>query len=602
MSTSTTDSIKPRPSLYPNLPGVPDVPLQGLETLFRLLLRQVQTQSAKNGLTDVYKIGDTRATAHSYLFGGAEDADFSAVREAVTELVAARFAPSVPVATLSKAAQQAMPQASPSDLTRLSLDDPAQFAMAWTSYYDIRQDAQPLLAEWSATLTDAAVATKNFWPVLTQHGLPYNLLFLEKVTNDNLASARKALGNAWTPARQAQAEGGSLYLIDLTLFATLQPQQDNGVTRFTPATLVLLEQDASTKALAPVAIAVTGYQGAGGQSYSYGACTEAAWLYALQAAKASATLYGIWLGHVYQWHIVTAAMFMTMLNNVPSGSALYELLKPQSDYLMGFNQVLLDLWAKIAPPTSIATADQFLSLGNAFAAGRGYFDDDPPTALARLGLEESAFSAAAPWDQYPLVGLLLEGWAATDRYVKAFVETTYPTDAAVAADAALQAWMTAAADPAQGNIRGLPTVNTKSTLQQVLTSLIFRVTIHGSSRAFTTANPGLTFVANFPPCLMDATIPEPTANFDTRRLLQYLPDTGTIGRMMTFYNTFGFSVPYKPFVPLAGAETELFFPGGTADPRNAALVAYRQEVTALAAKLYAPHATQVSQWPLNIET
>lgn len=269
---------------------------------------------------------------------------------------------------------------------------------------------------------------------------------------------------------------------------------------------------------------------------------------------------------------------------------------------MGFNNVLFDFWASAAPPTSITTADQFLSLCNLFATNRNYFDDDPPATLAPLGLEEAAFTVSAPWDQYPLVGVLLETWNAAARYVSTFVETSYPTDAAVAADASLQAWMTAAAAPAQGNIRGLPPMNTKAALQQVLTNLIFRVTIHGTSRAPTVANPGLTFVANFPPCLMDATLPDPGANFDARRLLQFLPDTGTIGRMVSFYNTFGFSVPYKPFVPLTGPATGLFFPGGTGDPRNAALIKYRQDVTAIAAKLYAPHTTQVSQWPLNIET
>ena len=31
--------------------------------------------------------------------------------------------------------------------------------------------------------------------------------------------------------------------------------------------------------------------------------SDPAWLYALQAAKTSITVWGIWLGHVYHWHI-----------------------------------------------------------------------------------------------------------------------------------------------------------------------------------------------------------------------------------------------------------------------------------------------------------
>jgi len=47
-------------------------------------------------------------------------------------------------------------------------------------------------------------------------------------------------------------------------------------------------------------------------AYSARSASPGAWLYALQAAKTSVTVYGIWLGHVYHWHLVTAAMQMTM--------------------------------------------------------------------------------------------------------------------------------------------------------------------------------------------------------------------------------------------------------------------------------------------------
>ena len=51
--------------------------------------------------------------------------------------------------------------------------------------------------------------------------------------------------------------------------------------------------------------------------------------------RASVTVYGIWLGHVYHWHIVTAAMQMTLYNTLQSdhpgvsaGSAASELPDP----------------------------------------------------------------------------------------------------------------------------------------------------------------------------------------------------------------------------------------------------------------------------------
>ena len=72
----------------------------------------------------------------------------------------------------------------------------------------------------------------------------------------------------------------------------------------------------------------------------------------------SVTVYGIWLGHVYQWHIITAAMVMTMFENLSANHPVRKLLEPQSSYLIPFDDVLLLGWGSLAeaPPTSIATA------------------------------------------------------------------------------------------------------------------------------------------------------------------------------------------------------------------------------------------------------
>ena len=56
----------------------------------------------------------------------------------------------------------------------------------------------------------------------------------------------------------------------------------------------------------------------GGSRHVYGRlknsndATDSAWIWALLAAKTAITVWGIWIGHVYHWHIVTAAMQMTM--------------------------------------------------------------------------------------------------------------------------------------------------------------------------------------------------------------------------------------------------------------------------------------------------
>ena len=147
----------------------------------------------------------------------------------------------------------------------------------------------------------------------------------------------------------------------------------------------------------------------------------------------------------------------------------------------------------------------------------------------------------------------------------------------------------------------------KDALKSVLTSLIFRVTAHGSARLNQTANPILSFVANFPPCLQDSSIPPPQPAIDTGRLLALLPKTGTIGSMITFLFTFTYSPPYEPFIPLAGIDTDLPFKGDQAEACNTALKQFRRDVRAFMG-LWAgdahvePPPAQEHQWPLNIET
>jgi hypothetical protein len=259
---------------------------------------------------------------------------------------------------------------------------------------------------------------------------------------------------------------------------------------------------------------------------------------------------------------------------------------------------MLALWNATAPPTSIASGLQFLQLMDRFAEDRQFFDDDPTTTLEQLGLSASDFTVHEQWDQYPIVGHLLEIWKATGDYVSACVDQAYGTDQDVKGDQQLQAWIAASASEDGGNVRGLPVMESRNDLKRVLHSLVYRVTAHGAGRLYRVANPALTFVANFPPCLQDATIPDPTDSFDTQALLRYLPNTGSIGSMVHFYFTFSFSTPYVPFVPIAGPESELFFDDA---PSNDALIELRRFIAGFIED-FQPDTPQIWQWPLNIET
>ncbi|MEO0585948.1 MAG: hypothetical protein AAF135_27300, partial [Bacteroidota bacterium] len=183
-----------------------------------------------------------------------------------------------------------------------------------------------------------------------------------------------------------------------------------------------------------------------------------------------------------------------------------------------------------------------------------------------------------------------------------FVEQSY-TDLAVSEDSELQAWIAASGDKHRGNVQGIGEIKDKAQLKQFLTSVLFRITMHGCSRLNNTANPGLTFVPNYPPCLQRGDIiPADTQrSISQEELLTYLPHTGTMGEMMKFYFTFVFSSPYESFIPIEGVESKRFFPD-TEDGNkiNQALFTFRRQIQSfIEAHEVSP---QISQWPLNIET
>jgi hypothetical protein len=75
-----------------------------------------------------------------------------------------------------------------------------------------------------------------------------------------------------------------------------------------------------------------------------------------------------------------------------------------------------------------------------------------------------------------------------EKYVTACVNPTYSSDMAGAADGALQTWISTASAADHGNVRGLPRCDTRETLADGLTSLVYRITVHGISQLNSTAN------------------------------------------------------------------------------------------------------------------
>ena len=561
-----------------HIPGTPVILSEIPATVVRLALRLKQLQVAKFGLFEVFTIGGRTTEGYTFMYGKGADAP----------------------------------------ATTLSLERPDDLSMSWTAVGNLRADSAALLPEWTKSVdpdvpANRAAANAQFWPTIATHGLAYNLVVLEQVSAARATHFRNEFpAGQWTAAMAQLQTQGRLYVIDTTILSVVELQSKKGVPRFTPATLTFLEQDAAARTFTPFLIRVAGHNGAGA-TYFDSASTDAAWFYALLAAKASLTVWGIWIGHVYHWHVVSAAMQMTMFKTLPRHHIMRQLLGRQSEYLIAFDESLLIGWPIIAPPTSLTRSVHFLRLMDAFAGGREFFDDDPRTTLARFGLVESDFSSGPgqSWDRYPVVRYLLKIWDATETYVGEIVDAAYAHDSDVVNDGPLQDWIAASGDAAGGNINGLPAMLTKLALKRVMTSVIYRLTAHGISRfPQATGGPGLTFTSNFPPCLQDAAIPSPNSQFDTRRLLAYLPRTGTLGEMAQFLFIFAYSTPYKTFIPLGGIEAELSFDGAFSAACNPALIRFRTAIrdfmllyTREATTPGAPvNATPIHQWPLNIET
>jgi hypothetical protein len=90
-------------------------------------------------------------------------------------------------------------------------------------------------------VTQPDKATEAFFDTFARYGRSYNLILPEKVTG--AGASRELFGGAWTPALDAAAAAGRLYVIDLRIYEPLPAPVVAGASRFTPSTVTVLVQD-----------------------------------------------------------------------------------------------------------------------------------------------------------------------------------------------------------------------------------------------------------------------------------------------------------------------------------------------------------------------
>ena len=584
------------------MPAVPFILTETISAAVKLNRRAQENKMAKEGFNHEYTLDNNKRSAYTFMYDTAEVDPGRDDRDALIHRLSNTnesvfLSQNVIKKNLEQASHE--PEVTSPKFNELFLEDPEQFAISWTNFGALRVNSLPNQKKYASILTDPDQASEQFWPMIANHGLAYNLLILQKVNESTVVEAKDVFSSVWDEISPFY-ESNNLFAIDLRIFSKWDTSKVKNFDRWTPGSYILLKQDPTTKKITPIAVYVSATNKLNAQVFTRKTATDSAWIWALTAARTSVTVYGIWLGHVYHWHIVSAPMQMTLFNEVKESHALRKLLDPQSKSLIGFDAALLLLWKSIGPPTSFSSPDLFLELTNEFATGRNFFDDDPKVTLEKFGIIESDFSVSEPWDQYPIAGYLLEIWDISEKFAEQFVEDTYTSDQEVFEDTELQNWMKQSANPAQGNVRGLPNMDNRENLKKVLSSLIYRVAAHGNSRQLNSLSDALCFVANYPPCLQDARIPALSETIDKTRMLHYLPNTGTIGEMMTFYFIFTYSVPYNPLIPLFGVREDLYFDDPN-DPRNGALIEFREGIQEFIRK-YDPEASMSHQWPASIET
>lgn len=591
-----------------------------IDTVDKLVARGQYLIQAKDGLSMEYTLHGITASAERFMLGTEDQIEGAALLRALLtyiELFLGRLFSGKPhrdriasafsefrgrlelrVALPSMTAAPSRSRAAADNYSAFTLESPDQFTMAWTTFQDLFRRGYPHLDEYVTAITDPEAATRQFWPMIRSTALPYNLFVLRNLNAATVADYRTNFGTGWLPEYDDLLSAGNLYGIDMTVFSGLAPDNlSDGTLRFTPNSMALLTMDAA-KNLMPIAVYIADPQDVNNaQTY---APESPAWIYALTAVKTSMTVYGIWLGHVYTQHLVTAAMLMTALNNLPSTNIIYQLLAPQSNYLVPFDLVLMLAWSSLAPPTSISDTGKFLALCNAFSARHDFFSTDPANMLATLNPVD--FTDASidneQWNLYPNVQVVQKLWATVADYINAVVDAGYVNDAAVAADKDVANWIGAASTT--GNVAGLPKMNSKAALKAVVSSVLYRITFHGIGRLRNVGTPAPQFAPNYPPCLQNSSIPDPSKPLTTADLLKYLPNTGTLGSLVSFYYIFAYNAPYVPAVPYKGAADELFFDQSKYPGANQALIQFRKAIESFIA-YFQPDWVQAGQWPRNIE-
>lgn len=275
-----------------------------------------------------------------------------------------------------------------------------------------------------------------------------------------------------------------LFLLDYEALASLQRYRD--MVFYAPQVLVYKETLAGGESrLNLAAIQLTRDEG-DNTVYVAGKTPPLRWKLAKLHVACADNQYHQWLFHLGYSHLAIEPFAIAAHNALPPTHPIGRLLAPHFQDTLGINFLAREtLVSDIAPFTdrTFATGtaqalEMFLGAWEKY----DFFARAFPAELAARGFDE-ARSDGLDGYYFRDDGFLL--WNALGRYVEAIVSHFYADDAAVAADAALQAWAAESADPQRAAIPGFPTsFGGRELLTRTLQTLVWSVSAQHSAVNF----------------------------------------------------------------------------------------------------------------------
>jgi len=201
------------------------------------------------------------------------------------------------------------------------------------------------------------------------------------------------------------------------------------------------------------------------------------------------------VSHLTMTHLFIEPFVIATERRLPVGHPVYRLLKPHFEGTLFIN----DLAAKVlvAPGGAVdqivaLTIDATRAVVASALAERPFTAFIPENDFTRRGVED-----AASFPDYPYRDDARLLWDTIKRWTTNYVESSYADDAAVASDAAIQAWATEIGSDSGGRVFSFgSTILYRDTLATVLATIIFTASAQHAAVNFPQAE--MVDITNFP--------------------------------------------------------------------------------------------------------